>query len=60
MAPLNNIPYSHITGTGSSVTARWAVRHVDYTGRDMKTSRKGMKVSEKDWSIFLQRMLGLL
>jgi len=25
-----------------------------YTGRDMKTSHKGMKVSESDWSIFLQ------
>ena len=25
-----------------------------YTGRDMKTSHKGMKVSENDWSIFLQ------
>ena len=25
-----------------------------YTGRDMKTSHKGMKISENDWSIFLQ------
>ena len=25
-----------------------------YTGRDMKTSHEGMKISEKDWSIFLQ------
>ncbi len=25
-----------------------------YTGRDMKTSHQGMKISEKDWSIFLQ------
>ena len=25
-----------------------------YTGRDMKTSHKGMKISERDWSIFLQ------
>jgi hemoglobin len=25
-----------------------------YTGRDMKTSHKGMKISEGDWSIFLQ------
>ena len=24
-----------------------------YTGRDMKTSHKGMKISESDWSIFL-------
>ena len=24
-----------------------------YTGRDMKTSHKGMKVSERDWSAFL-------
>ena len=26
---------------------------VYYTGRDMKTSHKGMKISEDDWSIFL-------
>jgi len=26
---------------------------VYYTGRDMKTSHKGMKISESDWSIFL-------
>jgi hemoglobin len=25
-----------------------------YSGRDMKTSHKGMKISESDWSIFLQ------
>ena len=25
-----------------------------YTGRDMKTSHKGMKISESDWSVFLQ------
>jgi hemoglobin len=25
-----------------------------YTGRDMKTSHKGMKISESDWSIFLR------
>lgn len=25
-----------------------------YTGRDMKLSHKGMKISESDWSIFLQ------
>ncbi len=25
-----------------------------YTGRDMKTSHQGMKISESDWSIFLQ------
>ena len=24
-----------------------------YTGRDMKTSHKGMKISENDWSVFL-------
>lgn len=24
-----------------------------YTGRDMKTTHKGMKISEEDWSIFL-------
>ncbi|MGI9227800.1 MAG: group I truncated hemoglobin [Gammaproteobacteria bacterium] len=24
-----------------------------YTGRDMKTSHKGMKISESDWSIFM-------
>jgi hemoglobin len=27
---------------------------VYYTGRDMKLSHKGMKISESDWSIFLQ------
>ena len=25
-----------------------------YTGRDMKTSHRGMKISERDWSIFLK------
>lgn len=25
-----------------------------YTGRDMKTSHKGMKISESDWSSFLE------
>ena len=25
-----------------------------YTGRDMKTSHKGMKISEGDWSAFLE------
>ena len=25
-----------------------------YTGRDMKTTHKGMKISENDWSIFLK------
>jgi hemoglobin len=25
-----------------------------YTGRDMKLSHKGMKISEDDWSIFLR------
>ena len=25
-----------------------------YTGRDMKTTHKGMKISEGDWSIFLE------
>ena len=24
-----------------------------YTGRDMKTSHKGMKINESDWSVFL-------
>lgn len=27
---------------------------VYYTGRDMKISHKGMKISEDDWSIFLR------
>ena len=26
-----------------------------YTGRDMKASHKGMKISESDWSIFMGR-----
>ena len=25
-----------------------------YSGRDMNTSHKGMKISESDWSVFLQ------
>ena len=25
-----------------------------YTGRDMKTSHKGMRISESDWSVFLE------
>jgi hemoglobin len=25
-----------------------------YTGRDMKTSHSGMKISESDWSVFLE------
>jgi len=25
-----------------------------YTGRDMKTSHQGMKISESDWAIFMQ------
>ena len=27
-----------------------------YTGRDMKTSHKGMGISESDWSVFLGRL----
>ena len=27
-----------------------------YTGRDMVTSHKGMKISESDWSIFLEHL----
>ena len=27
--------------------------HMLYTGRDMMTSHKGMKISESDWSIFI-------
>jgi hemoglobin len=27
---------------------------VYYTGRDMKLSHKGMKISEKDWSMFFE------
>ena len=27
-----------------------------YTGRDMKLSHKGMKISENDWSAFLQHV----
>lgn len=25
-----------------------------YTGRDMKTTHKGMKISENDWTVFMQ------
>lgn len=25
-----------------------------YTGRDMKTTHKGMKISENDWALFLE------
>ena len=34
----------------------WVRSPVDryYPGRDMKTSHKGMRISEGDWSIFLQ------
>ena len=27
-----------------------------YTGRDMKTSHKGMKISESDWAAFLEHL----
>ena len=27
-----------------------------YTGRDMKTSHKGMRISESDWSAFLRHL----
>ena len=27
-----------------------------YTGRDMKTTHKGMKISESDWSAFLRHL----
>jgi hemoglobin len=27
-----------------------------YTGRDMKTSHKGMKISDSDWSIFIDHI----
>ena len=27
---------------------------VYYTGRDMKTTHKGMKISESDWAVFLE------
>jgi len=27
---------------------------VYYTGRDMKSSHKGMKITESDWSVFLE------
>jgi hemoglobin len=29
---------------------------VYYTGRDMKTSHRGMRISERDWSAFLQHL----
>ena len=29
-----------------------------YNGRDMKLSHKGMKISERDWSIFLEHAGG--
>lgn len=29
---------------------------VYYTGRDMKTSHKGMRISEADWSAFLRHL----
>jgi hemoglobin len=31
-----------------------------YTGRDMKTSHKGMKISESDWSAFLGHVVATL
>jgi len=31
-----------------------------YTGRDMKTSHKGMKISESDWSAFLGHVAATL
>jgi len=31
-----------------------------YTGRDMKTSHKGMKIAEADWSAFLGHLHGTL
>ena len=31
-----------------------------YTGRDMKTSHKGMKISEDDWAAFLGHLNGTL
>ena len=31
-----------------------------YTGRDMKTSHKGLKISEGDWSAFLGHLDGTL
>ena len=31
-----------------------------YTGRDMKTSHKGLKISESDWSAFLGHLDGTL
>jgi len=31
-----------------------------YTGRDMKTSHKGMKISERDWSRFLEHAVATM
>ena len=31
-----------------------------YTGRDMKTSHKGMKITERDWSAFLRHVRATL
>ena len=31
-----------------------------YTGRDMKTTHKGMKISETDWSVFLGHLRATL
>ena len=31
-----------------------------YTGRDMKTSRKGMRIDEQDWKAFLGHLNGTL
>lgn len=31
-----------------------------YTGRDMRTSHKGMNISESDWSVFAQHLVATL
>ena len=31
-----------------------------YTGRDMKTSRKGMRISASDWSVFMEHVSATL
>lgn len=31
-----------------------------YSGRDMKTSHEGLKISERDWSIFAQHAVRTL
>lgn len=31
-----------------------------YTGRDMRTSHKGMNISEGDWSVFTQHLVATL